>query len=100
MTAREQISKLVNELNAKFPQAKLSFGYIGNIERWGDDRGWNIWAKGFQTTQGFYAGNPPAFEFGTVGTDELDHLASRALIQLEKWIASLFDRTDLYVRPE
>jgi len=99
MTASEQIRNLVNELNAKFPQAKLSFGYIGNIERWGDDRGWSIWATGYQTTQGFYAGNSPAFG-SSVGTDELDHLASRALIQLEEWVAKLADRTDLRPRTE
>jgi hypothetical protein len=42
---REKIEALVEELNKKFPEAGLSFGYLGNYERWGDDTSWYIFSE-------------------------------------------------------
>lgn len=40
--ALERCDELCDKLSARYPEAGLSFGYIGNIERWGDDRGWRF----------------------------------------------------------
>lgn len=35
---------VLNRLKAKFPDVgSIKIGYIGNIERWGDDRQWKLW---------------------------------------------------------
>lgn len=54
MTDKEKVSKeaqaysdvedAVERLKKKYPQAGLSFGYIGNFERWGDDRAYYIFS--------------------------------------------------------
>lgn len=32
-------------LAERFPEHEFSSGYIGNIERWGDDRSWRLWCR-------------------------------------------------------
>jgi hypothetical protein len=32
-------------LMARFPECEITAGYIGGLERWGDDRSWRIWCK-------------------------------------------------------
>ena len=41
----QQLSDIVKELAAENPELKLSYGYIGNLERWGDDRGFRIFTN-------------------------------------------------------
>ena len=43
--ASKKIHSLVETLAQKYPEAKLSFGYLGNYERWGDDTSWYIFSK-------------------------------------------------------
>lgn len=44
--ASERYEQLVDELKAKYPQHRLSFGYIGNDSvRWGDDRCFRIFTR-------------------------------------------------------
>lgn len=56
------------------PALKLSFGYIGNLERWGDDRGWSI----FATLPDWSAANACNVRWGNVNTDQLPTLAMAA----------------------
>ena len=43
--AYDQISALVDRLKRKYPEAELSLGYLGNFEKWGDDRAWYVFSK-------------------------------------------------------
>jgi hypothetical protein len=40
--AMEALEKIKGDLQAKYPHLNVSFGYIGNMERWGDDRSWRF----------------------------------------------------------
>ena len=65
--AMEALEKIKGDLQAKYPHLNVSFGYIGNMERWGDDRSWRF----------FY--NPEsgacAKSFGGYATDSLPKFA-------------------------
>lgn len=39
------IGHAVLALAAEFPALGLSFGYIGNVDRFGDDRGWRVFSN-------------------------------------------------------
>jgi hypothetical protein len=39
------IEALVAQAKAAHPDLGLSVGYIGNIERWGDDRSWRVFTN-------------------------------------------------------
>lgn len=86
MTAYERCEKLQKELAAKYPAAGLTFGYIGNVERWGDDRAWSFWATNIR--RGAY-GN--ASRFGYHETPKLEALADLAEADLETWIVNLIE---------
>ena len=43
--AYDQLSALVDRLKRKYPEAELSLGYLGNFEKWGDDRAWYVFSK-------------------------------------------------------
>lgn len=47
-----RIQEIVNDLNEKWGRKILSLGYIGNLERWGDDRLWYIWVVDVRYTDG------------------------------------------------
>ena len=47
-----KIQERVDELNEKYGRKVLSLGYIGNLERWGDDRLWYIWVQGLRYEDG------------------------------------------------
>ena len=40
MNVVKSLELLVDVLKAEFPG--ISFGYIGNVDRWGDDRSWYV----------------------------------------------------------
>ena len=65
--AMEALEKIKGNLQAKYLHLNVSFGYIGNMERWGDDRSWHF----------FY--NPEsgacAKSFGGYATDRLTKFA-------------------------
>jgi len=84
MTADDRCRKLQETLAAKYPAAGLTFGYVGNVERWGDDRAWSFWATKFRA--GMYRN---AARFGYHSTPELDQLANKADAELEAWIVKL-----------
>jgi hypothetical protein len=41
----KKIQKIVDKLNEKYTRVNLLFGYVGNVERWGDDRTWYVFAE-------------------------------------------------------
>lgn len=43
--AINQLQAHAEGLAARFPEHRITFGYIGNIERWGDDRCWRIFTR-------------------------------------------------------
>ena len=43
--ANRDVRDAVDRLKKKYPKAGLSFGYIGNFERWGDDRAYYIFSE-------------------------------------------------------
>jgi len=72
--------ELKKQLAEKYPQIGLTFGYIGNLERWGDDRSWYFFTKV----------RPPqsdnCLSFGSCRTDKLDEFIAKAERELENWI--------------
>ena len=67
------MSAIVDELKAVYPEAGFSFGYIGNVGRWGDDRGWYVF-----TGVNYKDGSGP-IKYGPFGTDSLDAMAMNFL---------------------
>lgn len=45
LAANKMLESLVESLKLRYPQHRLSYGYIGNIERWGDDRCFRIFTR-------------------------------------------------------
>jgi hypothetical protein len=66
----------------RYPDLGLSFGYIGNLERWGDDRSWRIFTKLSDRHT-----NCCNVSWGGVGTANLATLATpEALARLNTWL--------------
>lgn len=87
MNAYERCQALLTRLQAAYPEAKLTFGYIGNVYSNGDDdRSWMFWAGAYRTT-GFYYGNSASF--GRADSAALDKLADKAERELEAWVLDL-----------
>lgn len=63
LEACERLEELTKELAAKYPQHKLSFGYIGNLGIWRDDRCFRVFTRytrySTRTSESYYLG---AFE--------------------------------------
>lgn len=57
MTREERKIKVLEGLETLVAETEgLTFGYVGNLESWGDDRTWYIWTDKRVET-GLYAGN-------------------------------------------
>jgi hypothetical protein len=77
--------EMVEELAIRYPAASVSFGYIGNLERWGDDRSWTFfsaipgpnqqnrlsfgWGVKTDGVPAFVAGHDKRDEFGRTALD-------------------------------
>jgi hypothetical protein len=61
----DAIDALVAQAKAAHPELGLSVGYIGNLERWGDDRDWRVFTNRRDST-----GRSISFSLGS--TDSLD----------------------------
>lgn len=72
--------ELKNRLAAKYPDIGLTFGYIGGVHTWGDDRRWYF----------FTAVRPPhkdsCLSWGSCSTEKLDEFLAKAERELEAWI--------------
>ena len=76
MNGHEICETLLKAYQELFPEIDLTFGYIGNCERWGDDRSWYFFTqvrdhKGRRMTFG-----------GGVRTDGLYEFSMRAALDL------------------
>ena len=88
MDPADGMEKLVRELATKYPNAGLSFGYIGNCsKRWGDDRSWSVFTK-IPRSVGFGG----SIYWGSYNTDELDQMFECAKTRLEPWIVQALAR--------
>lgn len=81
-----EIERRVEDLRNEFPTLEVSFGYVGNVEFWGDDRLWSVharpyWMRGVWKSQ---------HTFGACHTDELPVL-------LENWERDVVSRVQRLV---
>ncbi len=77
------IDHAVKQLAAEFPALGLTFGYIGNADRWGDDRSWRVFSN-----QRNASGRSQSF--GDYSTERLaDMLEAVKAGRVRTWCASL-----------
>lgn len=79
--AHQKLSDLVDSLKLKYPQHRLSFGYIGNVERWGDDRSFMIFTRYLNThgsSESYHLGGWKSLKFN----EALE-------MRVNTWVASL-----------
>jgi len=79
-SALDRIATVFYAQRDQHPRLGLSFGYIGNLERWGDDRGWKIFTS---------CSRPSNFatsvSWGDYPTSHLDQMADAAKQHLAAW---------------
>lgn len=83
MTAREKLQVVADGLAKLYPDAGITFGYIGNVYTAPpmgprDDRGWYIFTRLIDK-------NDKDISFGGWGTDELDKFLKAADNNIVKW---------------
>jgi len=83
--AHEELTALFEDLKTRYPEVGLSFGYIGNIETWGDDRYWYF----FTQVQGQGTWGPERMKFGGYLTERLPEFSEKAQADLERWIKTV-----------
>ncbi len=84
----QSMDKLVAELAAKYPQAGLSFGYLGNYSRrWGDDRSWSVFTKISSANV-----HSNSVYWGSFSTEDLPRMLEQAQTHLEPWLVQMLQR--------
>jgi hypothetical protein len=83
-SAYERIGIVLHELIQRHPRLGLTFGYIGNLERWGDDRGWKVF-----TACSRPSGFAKSVSWGDYPTSHLDQMADAAEQHLGGWCARI-----------
>lgn len=81
--AMTQAEVLVAGLKTTYPEVSLSFGYIGNLERWGDDRSW-MFFTGYVDPESGTRHTKDCF--GRVSTAEVPRMVADAGKGLEHFI--------------
>jgi hypothetical protein len=86
--AQTELEQLCEELQAKYPAAGLSFGYIGNLDyRFdNDDRGWHFFTRLPCRDKKDFCQNALSWPGYSVPTAELPKFVERARMSLERWI--------------
>lgn len=87
-TAFALIRAKVNRLAEQYPRLGLSFGHVGKIEAWGDDREWQVFTRLRDA-----AGNPIVFRGSS--SDRISEFSEKVSRDLEEWVQALdedFDR--------
>ena len=82
LAAINSLDTHVGQLKERYPQHRFSFGYIGNLERWGDDRSWYIFSRYLN------ADTRTSVSYSLGDTDRLNFGPDR-LKQIEAWVARL-----------
>lgn len=80
--ASYRMTRLVDALALKYPEAGLSFGYIGNCDVRGqqDDRSWRVFTRVSMPTAG------QRYDWGNHATNRLAVMADLAEQSLENWV--------------
>lgn len=89
--AHKAMDRLVEALNARYPEAGLSFGYIGNLSMdGGDDRTWHVFTKIPEDKNPFPRGHtyryPRNYSWEGASTDGVPAMADRAEKDLEIFV--------------
>jgi hypothetical protein len=87
MTGHERCRALLDTLKAKYPEVRLSFGYVGNCSSRYDDRSWRFFTKVMDPKDA-----PYTFSWGLYGgytSENLDKMADDAAVKLEPWIQAV-----------
>jgi hypothetical protein len=79
-TAFDRLEQLVKQLARAHPKLGLGFGYIGNLERWGDDRSWLVFTTCIRST-----GPLKSVSWGGFDTAKLEQMADLADRNLTAW---------------
>lgn len=79
VTIHDRADALVLRLNAKYPEAMLSFGYIGNLSAQHDDRGWFFFTKLATPDRSNY-------RYALGSTAVLESTVAKAESNLEDWL--------------
>lgn len=87
--AFEKIEAVVKLMQGRFPELKLSFGYIGNCDLAGggkryDDRSWRVFT-GVRDARRYHL----SVSFGGAATSEIASLAFDVTSELENWCENL-----------
>jgi hypothetical protein len=86
--AAERGQALADRLYKKYPTVKVSFGYIGTLERWGDAREWRFFTELPAVNDGFYTNKPSWGRYYNNSTQDLPSFVERAERELEDWVVS------------
>jgi hypothetical protein len=78
----------VEEAKAAFPQLGLSFGYIGGVHTWGDDRAYMVFAK-LATKDCHGACN---VSFGSFAHDRIGDMLAVMERDFAAWLAKTAER--------
>ncbi len=83
---------LVADLAERYPQAGLSFGYIGNLSRHGDDRSWSVFTKLTAEAPGE---SPRNLYWGASRSESMEDMLDNAQRHLEGWVREQLQRRGL-----
>ncbi len=85
LAAIDSLRAHTNQLAERFPQHRFTFGYIGNLERWGDDdRNWRIF------TRYMLKDTRSSVSFGLGGTESLNY-GPDVQRRIDAWVDRLAD---------
>lgn len=89
-SASKRCEVVLKAMQAAFPEAGLSFGYIGNLSRTMDDRSWYFFS-GIPSKDSHGASTGESWSHGGYSTDNLHHLADWAETEMPKRMRRLLD---------
>lgn len=82
--ALKDLRKLMESLDRKYPEAQLSFGYLGNVEMGGrDDRSWYVFSKLSRPGSGGH----DSFKWGGYRTEDAPEFLAKYRSQLDGLVA-------------
>lgn len=76
----DKSKQILDRLNAKYPEVRLSFGYIGNCSISFDDRSWGFFTKVPMPLKRH------CFSYGWTSTDKVDEFLDNVEDKLDQWI--------------
>lgn len=83
-----RIGELVEEAKSQYPQLGLSFGYIGGVHTWGDDRSWRVFAK--LATRNCHGACD--ISFGSFATDRIGDMLAVMERDFADWLSTTAQR--------